>query len=134
MNELKIFTVSEANQLLPVLTNLISELHKKRDLATQTEVRIDSLELIAGSDEASKKELEHLLDAYRRLVSEFYAVVDQIHELGCFLKDVDLGLIDFYGLVSGQVVHLCWKLGESEISYWHETGQGYSSRQPLIPD
>lgn len=134
MNELKIFTVSEASQLLPVLTNLISELHKKRALATQTEVQIDSLELIAGSDEASKKEFEHLLDSYRRMVSEFYAVVDQIHELGCFLKDVDLGLIDFYGLVSGQVVYLCWKLGEPEIGYWHETGQGYSSRQPLIPD
>lgn len=134
MNELKVFTLKEANQLLPALTKLILELQAKRDLAVRTEVQIDSLELISDLDESPEKEMFHLTESYRQIVREFYAIVDQIHELGCFLKDVDLGLIDFYGIVNSQVVYLCWHLGESEISYWHETEQGFASRQPLIPD
>ncbi len=134
MNELKVFTLKEVNELLPVLTQLFAELHAKRDLAVKTEVQIDSLELISSSTHTSAQELKRLTEIHRRLVSEFYAVVDQIHGYGCIIKDVDLGLLDFYGIVSGRVVYLCWQLGEPEISYWHETGQGYVNRQPLIPD
>lgn len=134
MNELKVFTLEEANQLLPVMTKLILELQAKRDLAVNTEVQIDSLELISNSDDASAKELFHLTEAYRQIVREFYALIDQIHEIGCFLKDVDLGLIDFYGVLSGRVVYLCWRFGEPKINYWHETGEGFAQRQPLIPN
>ena len=134
MNELKVFTLKEANQLLPVLTQLILDLQKKRDGAAKAEIQIDSLEIISNPDNSSTHELDVLVDTHRQLVSEFYSIVDQIHERGVFLKDADLGLIDFYGIVSGKVVYLCWCFGEPEISHWHEVGQGYSNRQPLIPD
>ena len=133
MNDLKIFTLNEANQLLPVLKELLLQLLQKRRLATDLEIQIDALELIAASSEdASSKELHHLADKHRELVSEFYAVVDQIHQYGCFLKDPDLGLIDFYGFVNKKPVYYCWRLGEKEIGYWHEIGHGYANRQPLI--
>lgn len=134
MNELKVFTLKEANQLLPILAKLILELQAKRDLATNTEVQIDSLELISNSDNSAEKEMFYMKETHRQIAREFYAIIDQIHELGCFLKDLGLGLIDFYGIVNDQVVYLCWRLGEPEISYWHETGQGFVNRQPLIPE
>ena len=64
-------------------------------------------------------------------MNRFYGIVDEIHETGCVLKDVDLGLVDFYGYHKGRMVYLCWKLGESEVSYWHEIGHGYIHRQPI---
>ena len=132
-NEVKVFTVEEANELTPVLTKLIHELHAKRDEVADTEVQADAVELIAGSAAggAPKEEVAHLVDKHKRLVVEFYEVVDEIHSFGCFLKDADLGLIDFYGVVDGRMVYLCWRLGEAEVGHWHEISQGYSSRQPL---
>jgi hypothetical protein len=54
-----------------------------------------------------------------------------IHELGVLVKDMDIGLCDFPHLREGRVVYLCWKLGEDEIRWWHETTTGYKDRCPL---
>ncbi len=132
MNELKVFTLDEANQLLPILNSHLFELHKKRDLVADLEVLIDAQELIVVPEkESAGQELSRLIDQHREVVSQFYEVVDDIHKMGCFLKDLDLGLIDFYGMIQGKVVYFCWRLGENKISYWHEIGQGFTHRQPL---
>ena len=128
MNELKVFTQEEANQLLPVLIQLLDRLHSKRDQVAELEVQIDASELVSGT---SSQELVQLMAKHRQLVAEFYDAVDQIHAHGCFLKDVDLGLIDFYGVVDGRIVYLCWRLGEERIEYWHEVDEGYTARQPF---
>lgn len=131
-NELKVFTIEEANALLPALTQLLNELKKKRDEASDLEVQIDAIELVTHSGSgASVKELNTLLERHQEIVAEFYAIVDEIHSNRCFLKDVDLGLIDFYGVIDGRMVYLCWRLGEERVSFWHEVGQGYSNRKPL---
>ena len=131
-NDLKVFTVEEANQLLPALIQLLTELKKKRDEASDLEVQIDALELIASSGTSSSvKELNHLLEEHQKIVGEFYSIVNEIHSYRCFLKDVDLGLIDFCGVIDGRMVYLCWRLGEERVSFWHEVEQGYSNRKPL---
>ncbi len=129
-NEVKVFTLVEANELLPILTELIHNLRKRRDQAAEVEIQIDALELISGSTEgASARELEKLTEKHRQAVVEFYKIVDEIQSHGCLLKDVDLGLIDFYGVVEGRIVCLCWQLGEQQISFWHDVKEGYASRQ-----
>ena len=131
-NELKVFTLEAANELLPILNELLGELQRRRDHATEIEVQIDALELVSDSEGATaRRELEQLVTKHRRLVGEFYDVVDQIHSYGCFLKDADMGLVDFYGTVDGRMVYFCWRLGEAQVSFWHEIGQGYATRQPL---
>ena len=131
-HELKVFTVEEANGLIPVLTELLEELQKRHAEAAELEVQIDAAELISGSDrDSAAQELEQLISKHGELAGEFYALVDEIHSHGCYLKDVDLGLIDFYGVVDGRVVYLCWRLGEEEVGYWHEVGEGYANRHPL---
>ena len=130
--ELKVFTLEEANQLLPLLEQLIEELQQKQEEAGQLEVEVDATELITDSSEQrSSKGLSQLTERHQQLVNEFYEIVDKIHSHRCFLKDVDLGLVDFYGNVDGRVVYYCWRLGEERIGFWHEVGQGYATRQPL---
>ena len=133
-NEAKIFTVEEANELIPLLSELIAELQDKRDEVAEAEVEVDARELIGVSHSpGSDQEFEQLMAKHRVLVDEFYGLVDAIHSYGCFLKDVDLGLIDFHGVLEGQVVFFCWHLGEERINFWHEVETGYSDRKPL-PD
>lgn len=47
------------------------------------------------------------------------------------VRDVDSGLIDFPGERAGIRVWLCWRMGEPEVGYWHETNTGFIDRQPL---
>jgi hypothetical protein len=54
-----------------------------------------------------------------------------IQELGCELKDIDMGLVDFPALREGRVVYLCWRYGEDRLRYWHELDAGFAGRQPL---
>jgi len=51
--------------------------------------------------------------------------------MGIIIKDLDVGLCDFPHMKDGRVVYLCWKLGEDEVSWWHEIESGFSGRRPL---
>ncbi len=134
MNQLKVFTVEEANRLLPRIVSLIEELRQKRQGILQLEVEIDALELVTVKDASGfSPALNRRVEEYNRLVTAFYSLVDSIHETGCFLKDVEMGLVDFYSLQNGRVIYLCWKMGEPRVSFWHEVGRGFSSRQPISP-
>ncbi len=133
-NELKVFTAEEANRLLPRLTDLVMELQSRHRDILAKEVEIDTLELLYPSEEEGKPspQMAREIENYNEWVNLFYTLIDEVHEMGCFLKDIDAGLIDFYTLYQGRVVYLCWKLGEKEVGFWHEVGRGYSYRQPIL--
>src|SRR5262249_39797003 len=62
------------------------------------------------------------------------AEVERIHEYGCLIKDLDIGLIDFPTLFQGKEVYLCWKMGESGIRFWHGVDEGFAGRKPIDRD
>lgn len=136
MNQLKVFTVEETNQLLPKLSEMITELQDKQQEILAKEAEIDALELLYPSrqGEEPSPEVAREVEIYNHGVNRFYSLVDEIHEMGCFLKDIETGLVDFYTLYQGRVVYLCWKLGEPEVGFWHEVGRGFAYRQPMIRD
>ena len=65
------------------------------------------------------------------MAQELRRGIEQIHEFGCVVKDLDAGLIDFPALRQGQEVFLCWRLGESNIAFWHTIQEGFGGRKPL---
>ena len=131
-NEARVFTLEEANDLLPGLSELIAALQEKRDAVAEIEVQIDAYELVAaGAKKKSDPQFERLMTEHQRVADEFHTIVDEIHSYGCFLKDVDLGLIDFYGTMNGRLVFWCWQSGEKQIGFWHEVDEGYPGRKPL---
>ena len=134
MNELKVFTAEEANQLLPRLIERVTELQaRQRDILAK-EVEIDTLELLYPGVEEGKPsaEVARETEVYNEWVNRFYSLIDEVHEMGCFLKDIAMGLVDFYSIYQGRVVYFCWKLGEEEVGFWHEVGSGYTYRQPIL--
>lgn len=126
------FSVEEANVVLPFLSQMIARLQTKKLEILKREIEIDALELVSGTREGKQNpEIKSCLESYERAVNEFYHIIDEIHHRGCLLKDVDSGLVDFYSVHNGRVVYLCWQLGEEGISSWHEIGRGYMHRQPI---
>ncbi len=53
----------------------------------------------------------------------------EIDATGVQVKDLDIGLLDFPCKVEGEILLLCWKLGEPEITHWHGTNEGFASRK-----
>ncbi len=129
LNQIKVFTLQEAEALLPSLSALLIQIKTLRGQIQKLEVEIDLEEMVQEGEDSSR--LDARVEDYNSRVAEFYALVDKVHEPGCFLKDADLGLIDFYSMRDGKVVYLCWKLGESRITFWHDVHSGFGSRQPL---
>jgi len=58
----------------------------------------------------------------------------RIEALGCVVKDLDRGLVDFPSRREDQTVFLCWRLGETSIRYWHGLKEGFAGRKPLEQD
>ncbi len=67
----------------------------------------------------------------RGLAAEITEAVERVNDLGCLVKDLDLGLVDFYALQDGEPIFLCWQFGEPAVSHWHGVDEGYASRKPL---
>jgi hypothetical protein len=127
----KLFSADEANSLIPRLEVLIRDLQDNAG-----SLRESIQEFAATDDKIASMRLQEIVELHPELkgsASRMAEVVGEIEELGCFLKDIDLGLIDFASEMGDEVVFLCWQYGERQILAWHSTDSGFSQRRPL-PD
>lgn len=129
-----LFSVEEANRLLPVIRPQVERLRAmKREfdrLETRTEVMLVATSG-AAPDNPDAIELRGLSEKRRRLGENIGRGISALHEKGVLVKDLDKGLCDFYALAGDRLILLCWQLGESEVAFWHSLEDGYKGRQSL---
>ena len=127
---MKVFRLEEASALLPVLRPLIEELvDKRRDLAIKLLEAQTAKLMIADAGGAQRAAVQD--SQAQGLQAELIALIERIQAHGCVVKDLDLGLLDFPALRGGQLVNLCWKMGEPEIGFWHGIDEGFSARKSI---
>ena len=115
--------------MVPRLENLMRQLQLE---ATSLRTRIEAL--AGDGDELQKLALADMVDRYPELkatTTRMAKLAGQIESFGCFLKDIDQGLVDFPGEVEDEVVFLCWQFGEPRVIAWHSIESGFASRKPL---
>lgn len=131
---MKPFSPERANALLPKLTPLVEELlAKRRDLA------IKLLEADPALHHVEQPHAQRLAGPrspfppprFGELKLEIHRLIHRIESMGCIVKDIDLGLIDFPAIRAGEAIYLCWKAGEPAVLHWHSTEEGFSARKPL---
>ncbi len=108
------FTPEEANKKIPDIRKLISDL-------VNLKKKLDASPLISQNER-------------RSTIDSMTVTSSRITEMGVELKDLDIGLIDFPAMRFDEPVYLCWKLGESEVLYWHGMHEGYGGRKLLRPE
>ena len=79
----------------------------------------------------ARHDVEFLQKSIHEIIGDFEKTLEELNGLGAQLKDIDQGLVDFFGFHHGTVVCLCWKEGEDCIRYWHDLESGFSGRRPL---
>jgi hypothetical protein len=126
----KVFTVEEANALIPRMEILVRGLQVEAE-ALRARIR----ELASRYDSSiAAMPLSDLIERYPQLkenAARMAEMAGQVEGLGCFLKDIDQGLIDFPYEIEDDVVFLCWQSGERQIIAWHAVDSGFSDRRPL---
>ena len=124
---MKLFTIDEANELLPEIEPKLSSI---RDLYRRVEDLRDDARAAAVASEFGGG-----MEGGTRYVNTLYKIgklTTELHELGIELKDHTRGLIDFPSMRGDRAVYLCWQLGEGdEVAWWHELEAGFAGRQPL---
>src|SRR5215831_6028630 len=126
MSEQRLFTVEEANHMLPRLRRLLRRLilHRQKLLHLNPEIQKarDNAENNGGSFSGGQ---------YLSELLRFSECAQLIDGLGVIIKDLDVGLCDFPHMRDGRVVYLCWKLGEDDVGWWHEIETGFAGRRPI---
>ena len=129
------FTLAEANGLLPHVRRILEELQARAaDLnALQRQLPQESPPPPTNGHRGNGhgRSLIQALQRLEALVEEMRRLLAELEAIGCEVKDVQTGLVDFRTLREGREVYLCWRLGEDEIRFWHELDTGFSGRQPL---
>jgi hypothetical protein len=126
----KLFSLDEASELLPKLELLIRELQSSAQA-----LRARMRELHATDTAIERMTLSEVIESYPELkqsATRMAEIAREIESHGCFLKDIDLGLIDFpWALDDEQIVFLCWQSGETALEAWHPVEGGFAQRQPI---
>ncbi len=128
------FTLEEANALVPTLelefgrvARLRSELSPLIESLGGADVAVGILQ--EGGDPPAGREQDAA--RLRRLAADVAAAVERINGLGCLVKDLEMGLVDFHSVQGGERVLLCWQFGEPGVTHWHGLDEGYASRRPI---
>jgi len=132
--EMKTFTLDEAQALLPVLESLLKRAIEGKKAAEAIEGRLQELNrkiFLSGGlfvDIARVRRQRAALESHVQAAKDSVAEIDAI---GVQVKDLETGLLDFPCQVNGEIVLLCWKLGEGRIDYLHSVEAGFRGRQPI---
>ena len=128
------FTLDEAQVLLPVLESLLRRSIAGKQLVEKIEGEFQEVSqriFLAGG---TRVDIAHLAVRKAEKEKALQRVKDALAEIdstGVQVKDLDIGLLDFPCRVRGQIILLCWKLGEKQITHWHGQEEGFQSRKPI---
>lgn len=124
---MRVFTIEEAQGLIPRLRRLLDKVSHERDriLALKPEIERARKNAEAGGGGSLTG------PAYIKRLFEFSKAIKEIEVLGVVVKDFGRGLVDFPHERDGRIVFLCWKPDEEQIGWWHEVDTGFAGRLPL---
>jgi hypothetical protein len=127
----RLFTIEEANGLLPTLRTLVKQIFSHLDsLREKSEAVIREQRLSPTSPELMNRLQED--EAIARLIQEVQGLVEEINSYGCVCKGVEQGLVDFPCLLGGEIIFLCWRYDEESVGHWHRIEDGFAGRKPLL--
>ncbi len=128
------FTLQDAQMLLPTLESLLRTAIQSKTLIEDVEAELQEIAhrvFLNGGTLVNVVQVARRKAERERAVQRAKDAIAEIHATGVQVKDIDIGLLDFPCNVDGEIVLLCWKLGEEKITHWHSTEEGFAGRKPI---
>ena len=131
---MKTFSLDEAQTLLPVLESLLRRAVAANAKAAALEAELQALNqriFLSGGMQVDVATIARRRGEREMAVREAKDSINEIDSIGVQVKDLNSGLLDFPCMLDGEIVLLCWRLGEKQITHWHTLDGGFASRRPL---
>jgi hypothetical protein len=134
VQRLRTYTVDEANNELPRVRRIVGQIAELSALLPELEdqariAEYESKRPAAGAEDRDRH--QRARDAVSAAELELLKAVASLNGMGISLKGPLEGLIDFPSFRDGELIELCWKLGEERVEHWHKVGEGFAGRKNL---
>jgi hypothetical protein len=129
----RIFTLAEAQELLPELEALFERFNSAREAASAVAVRLDEIERSRSKENLMEvaRPLREAREDLGEYAERMRLVIREVLAMGVEIKRLDPALLDFPAVRDDRLVYLCWQEGEATIAFWHEVDAGFAGRRPL---
>jgi hypothetical protein len=130
--EKKIFSLSEANALLPQLNEDLLKLQELTDRIQEQYQKLQKEKAAYKRSVPARKEKDPFFELEGRIEfmrMEAEMLIDNFTRKGVLLKMISPGLIDFPAVVDGEEVLICWKQGEERVTHYHGWHDGFAGRK-----
>ncbi len=131
LSEKKI-TLRQANQMLPLVQSITTDIVELTAEVRQTRERLGQLgeRRIGGSpQDIYRTEVLSIEKIVLQQTQAIDAYILELVELGLRPTRVTDGFVDFPARRQDESVCLCWKSGEADVRYWHRATETCEQRQ-----
>ncbi|MFH1770417.1 MAG: DUF2203 family protein [archaeon] len=120
-------SLKEAQEILPIVKKNVIKLmriNKALSLLKSVEIQYDDDYLTLMHNLRFNKK-------HHKLSYDFFSLLENLHTLGCRVKDLESGIVDFYSTFEGREIFLCWNIMDTHIRFWHEASTGSEAKKPV---
>lgn len=130
----KHFTLSEAQTLLPVLEALLKRARAAALEAAELDIEMQHLNqkiFLSGGMHVDVVSAARRRAQREKAAQEMKDTLSEIEVIGVQVQDLQTGVLDFPCVADGEVVMLCWRMGEAAIGFWHRADEDVEARRLL---
>jgi len=132
----RVFSKEEADALVPELEKRLRNLREKKESYSRTHDSLFMHELVCAAERSNglpeeRDDLEAGIHALEEAIEELAKDIEGIFAIGCFLRDIETGYVEFLGLYDGQEVYFSWRLGEPGVAHYRLMNGKRHDRIPL---
>ncbi len=132
----RFWTVDEANARLEGLRELLPRLRGWAVRLTEVHTELGRLRKFWGDELEARDHVDHPLRErleaeWKNLTRRLDEAIEALRGEGIEVKELEHGLVDFFALLDGEVVFLCWRSDEVEVGFYHTLTGGFAGRRPL---
>jgi hypothetical protein len=132
----RIFSKEEADALLPELEKRLRLLRTKKEAYSRTHDLLFMHELVCAAEQTQgffeeNDGLEDGIHALEEAIEDLAKDVEAIFAMGCFLRNIENGHVEFFGRHEGREIFFSWQLGEPCVRHYRAPGKKIHERVPL---
>lgn len=133
----RLFTLEQAQSLVPEVRRLLKEAVEARAGLEESQQEIAATMRRAhqmGGMDLDTRRLTTLRSRVGELANTLKSILQQFEDMGIQVKDLNIGLVDFPTKYRGEVVLICYQMGEAGVGHWHGLEEGFRGRKRIDRD
>jgi hypothetical protein len=133
--KIKTFTLPEANALIPELKKRFKHLQIRKEAYTRLHDVLFVHELVCVAEKTKgffeEDNLEENILGLEQAIEDLAKDVEAIFDMGCVLRNIEKGQVDFPAVFDGKKIYWSWEQDEPSILYYRACPGKRSERIPI---